>query len=333
MSEKVRMAHGSGGEMTSRLIKDVFYEAFGSDGSSANDSAVLDVPQGKLAFTTDGYVISPLFFPGGNIGKLAFCGTVNDLATAGAKPIALSAAFVIEEGMDIDELKKIAATMGKLSRDTGIPIVTGDTKVVEKGSADKVFITTTGIGIIPDGIDYHPAKIKDGDKIIISGTIGDHGFCITALREGINITTPIESDCQPLYNLVGALSDFAGDVHAVRDATRGGVGTVLNEWAMQSGKGILIDENSLPIKEEVKGGCALLGIEPIYIANEGKMLFAVDGNKAEEILAIVRSNPAGVDAAIIGEVNSRKPQVVMETIWGTKRIVPVPRGEILPRIC
>lgn len=333
MSEKIRMAHGSGGQMSSRLIAEVFYPAFGSDAGNANDSAILNVNAGRIAFTTDGYVVSPIFFPGGDIGKLAFCGTVNDLATAGARPIALSASFIIEEGMDIEDLKKIALTMGELSRATGIPIVTGDTKVVEKGSADKVFITTTGIGIIPDEVQYHPKRIKEGDKIIISGTIGDHGYCITALRAGLDIKSNVTSDCQPLYELVHSLAALGNEVHSVRDATRGGVGTVLNEWADQSANAILIYENKLPIKAEVKGGCALLGLDPIYLANEGKMLFAVSADKADEALELIKSISSGRDAAIIGEVKSGKAQVTIETEWGTTRIVPVPRGEILPRIC
>lgn len=333
MSDKIRLAHGSGGEMTARLIEDVFYEALGGDSKNANDSAVLELPGGKTAFTTDSFVISPLFFPGGDIGKLAFCGTVNDLAAAGARPVAISASFIIEEGLDVDDLKRIAQSIGEISRETGIPIVAGDTKVVDKGSADKVFITTAGIGVVPNGIDYHPRNIQPGDVVIVSGTIGDHGFCITSLREGIAIQSPVTSDCQPLHELVGLLYPLAGDVRTVRDATRGGVGTVLNEWAQQSGNGILVRETMLPIKNEVKGGCALLGFEPIYLANEGKMLFVVSSNKAEEALALLKSHPAGVDAAIIGETVAGKPQVVMETEWGTRRIVPVPRGEILPRIC
>jgi len=333
MSDKIRMAHGGGGEMTARLIEQVFYEALGGDSKEANDSAVLELPGGKTAFTTDSFVISPLFFPGGDIGKLAFCGTVNDLAAAGAQPVAISASFIIEEGMDIADLKRIATSLGDVSRETGIPVVAGDTKVVDKGSADKVFITTAGIGIIPEGIDYHPRNIRPGDKIIVSGTIGDHGYCITALREGIAIQSSVTSDCRPLHELVALLCPLAGDVHTVRDATRGGVGTVLNEWARQSGNGILIRETMLPVKDEVKGGCALLGFEPIYLANEGKMLFIVSYNKAEEALALLQSHSAGVDAAVIGEVTAGKPQVIMETEWGTRRVVPVPRGEILPRIC
>ncbi len=333
MSSKIRMAHGSGGEMTARLIAEVFFEAFGGDSKEANDSAVLELPGGKTAFTTDSFVISPLFFPGGDIGKLAFCGTVNDLAAAGARPVAISASFIIEEGMDIADLKRIATSLGDISRETGIPVVAGDTKVVDKGSADKVFITTAGIGVIPEGIDYHPRNIQPGDKIIVSGTIGDHGYCITALREGIAIQSSVKSDCGPLHGLVALLHPMMSEVRTVRDATRGGAGTVLNEWAQQSGTGILINEAMLPVKDEVKGGCALLGFEPIYLANEGKMLFAVSPGKADEALSLLRAHPAGVDAAVIGEVMAGRPQVTMETEWGTRRIVPVPRGEILPRIC
>ncbi|MCL6471804.1 MAG: hydrogenase expression/formation protein HypE [Firmicutes bacterium] len=332
LSEKVRLAHGSGGEMTARLIEEVFYTYLGGDLKSANDSAILELG-GRAAFTTDSFVISPLFFPGGDIGKLAFCGTVNDLAAAGAKPVALSASFIIEEGMDIAELKLIVMSMGEIARQTGIPVVAGDTKVVDSGSADKLFITTSGIGIIPEGVDYHPRYIQQGDKIIISGTVGDHGYCITTIREGIDIQSSVMSDCQPLHGLVSLLTHFARDVRAVRDATRGGLGTVLNEWAQQSNRGILVFENLIPVKDEVKGGCSLLGIEPIYLANEGKMVFAVAPEIAGQVIDILRNHPAGSDAAIIGEVTAGNPQVIMETEWGTKRIVPVPRGEILPRIC
>ncbi len=333
MPEKIRLAHGSGGELTARLIEKVFYTALGGDPKSANDSAILKLNGGRIAFTTDSFVISPLFFPGGDIGKLAFCGTVNDLAAAGAKPVALSASFIIEEGMGIPELKLIVMGMGEISRQTGIPVVAGDTKVVDKGSADKLFITTSGIGVISEGVDYHPRHIQEGDKIIISGTIGDHGYCITALREGIGIQSSITSDCQPLHELVLLLTPFSGNVRAVRDATRGGLGTVLNEWTQQSNRGILVYEDSIPVKDEVKGGCSLLGLEPIYLANEGKMLFAVAPDRAAEVLAFLKSHPAGCESAIIGEVVGGKPQVIMETEWGTRRIVPTPRGEILPRIC
>ncbi|HZD61056.1 MAG TPA: hydrogenase expression/formation protein HypE, partial [Anaerolineae bacterium] len=220
-----------------------------------------------------------------------------------------------------------------ISRITGIPIAAGDTKVVDRGSADKVFITTSGIGVVSEGVDYHPRNIQEGDNIIVSGTVGDHGYCITALREGISIQSSVISDCQPLHELVASLAPLAGAVHAMRDATRGGVGTVLNEWAHQGNTGIIIFEDALPIKEEVEGGCALLGLEPIYLANEGKMLFAVAPHKTPEALALLKAHPAGRDATVIGNVTGGNPQVIMETKWGTKRLVPTPRGEILPRIC
>ncbi len=333
MPAKITMAHGSGGEMSSRLVADIFYKAFRTDVAKANDAAVMPLAGGRVAFTTDSFVVSPLFFPGGNIGKLAFCGTVNDLAAVGAKPAALAASFIIEEGLDLGELDEIARTIGQLSVETGIPIVTGDTKVVEKGSADKVFITTTGIGVVPHDLHYHPERIAPGDKIIVSGTIGDHGYCITALREGIAIKSKVTSDCQPLHTLVASLAGLGGGVHAIRDATRGGVGTVLNEWALQCGCQIVIGEDSLPIREEVKGGCNMLGLEPLYLANEGKMIFAVSGGKAEEALSILRQHPAGKDAAVIGQVDPGQPRLLLDTQWGTRRIIPVPSGEILPRIC
>jgi len=333
MSGKITMGHGGGGELSARLISEVFLKAFGSCELQANDSAVIDLPGGRTAVTTDSFVISPIFFPGGDIGKLAFCGTVNDLAAVGAVPKALSASFIIEEGMDINELKVIAESIGNLSRASGIPIITGDTKVVDKGSGDKVYINTTGIGLVPQNLEYHPNKIVPGDSIIVSGTIGDHGYCITALREGIDIRSSVISDCQPLHEMVSALAVLGDKVHAARDATRGGIGTVLNEWARQSGRGILIKESSLPVLPEVRGGCGLLGLDPLYLANEGKMVFASAADKADEALALLRKHPAGRDAEIIGEVSDGKAQLIMETEWGTRRLVPIPRGELLPRIC
>jgi hydrogenase expression/formation protein HypE len=322
--------------MTARLIEDVFYSAFGGNSANANDSAILNLVGGKAAFTTDAFVISPLFFPGGDIGKLAFCGTVNDLASVGARPIAIAASFIIEEGVEIKEIRRIADSMGEVARQTGIPIVAGDTKVVDKGSADKLFITTSGVGLISSGIDYHPRNIRQDDKIIISGTIGDHAYCITALREGIDIQSNIKSDCQPLYGLVEMLEPLGADVRAARDATRGGIGMVLNEWAQQSNAEILIREEAIPIKDEVRGGCALLGLDPVYLANEGKMVFAVSAGSAEKVLRLLKSHRAGADAAIIGEVTeapSISKRLIAETQWGTRHIVPTPRGEILPRIC
>jgi hydrogenase expression/formation protein HypE len=330
------MAHGSGGGMTAHLIEDIFYKAFGGDPADANDSAILNLPGGKAAFTTDSFVINPLFFPGGDIGKLAFCGTVNDLASVGARPVAIAASFIIEEGVGIEELRRIAESMGEVSRKTGIPVVAGDTKVVDKGSADKLFITTSGVGVIPHDIDYHPGNIREGDKIIVSGSIGDHAYCVTALREGIDIQSHIKSDCRPLYGLVELLRPLGECVRSVRDATRGGVGMVLNEWAQQSDNEILIREETIPLKDEVRGGCALLGLDPIYLANEGKMVFAVSPECADRVLCIIKSHEDGFDAVEIGEVSvtpSSRKRVVAETPWGTRRIVPVPRGEILPRIC
>lgn len=333
MTGKITMAHGGGGELSARLIADVFLKAFGGSELQANDSAVIQLQGGRTAITTDSFVISPIFFPGGDIGKLAFCGTVNDLAAVGAVPQALTASFIIEEGMAVNELKAIVESMGEISRMSGIPIIAGDTKVVEKGSGDKVYINTTGIGLVPQNLVYHPAKIVHGDLIIVSGTIGDHGYCITALREGIDIRSSVLSDCQPLHEMVSALAVLDNGIHAARDATRGGLGTVLNEWVRQSGKGILIKEFRLPVLPEVRGGCGLLGLEPLYLANEGKMVFAVTPERAGEALALLRNHPAGRDAEIIGEVSDDKAQLIMETEWGTRRLVPVPRGELLPRIC
>jgi len=333
LAERIQLAHGSGGKLTADLIREVFYPSLGGVEKFANDSAVINLPACRIALTIDSFVINPIFFPGGNIGKLAFCGTVNDLAAAGAIPIALSASFILEEGLDISKLRLIVKSMGEISQKTGITVVAGDTKVVDKGSVDKLFITTAGIGIIPGGINYHPQNIQPGDHIIVSGTIGDHGYCLTALRAGIEIKSSIKSDCQPLHELVAHLKPLGCAVHAARDATRGGVGMVLNEWSRQSGRGIVVYEKDLPIKDQVKGGCAMLGLEPIYLANEGKMVFAVDQRKSAEALSLIKTHKMGRNAAVIGEVVDTKAQVVMETEWGTKRLLTAPHGEILPRVC
>ncbi|MDN5293895.1 MAG: hydrogenase expression/formation protein HypE [Eubacteriales bacterium] len=333
MADRILLAHGSGGKATLDLLREVFYPEFGLTAAEAGDAAVLRAAAGRLAITTDSFVITPLFFPGGDIGKLAFCGTVNDLAAVGAEPVAITAAFIIEEGLEVEVLKKIAKSLGEMARATGIPVVAGDTKVVEKGKADGLFITTTGLGIVPEDIDYNPARIKPGDVLLVSGTIGDHGWCIMALREGIDVGTPVTSDCRPLHRLVGRLAPLRGAVRTVRDATRGGLGAVLNEWALQSGATMIIREAKIPVREEVRGGCRLLGLDPLYLANEGKMVVAVAPEKAEEALTLLREDPDGKDAAIIGEVAAGPARVVMVTEWGTERIVPLPRGEIVPRIC
>jgi hydrogenase expression/formation protein HypE len=287
---------------------------------------------GRLAFTTDSYTVNPIFFPGGDIGKLAVCGTVNDLAMNGARPLYLSLAFIIEEGLPLAELAKIVKSAHQAASEAGVEIVTGDTKVVNQGSADKLFINTSGIGVIAEGIDIAGANARPGDKVIVNGPIGDHGIAIMSQREGIAFQVPIASDCAPLNRLVAEF--VSPNVRCLRDPTRGGLAATLNELADQSRVGIRIDEASLPVKEAVRAACELLGFDPLYIANEGKLVAIVAPDDADRILAIMRQHKYGAEAAIIGEVVSEHTgRVIMKTRLGSSRIVDMPVGELLPRIC
>ncbi|ACL74847.1 hydrogenase expression/formation protein HypE [Ruminiclostridium cellulolyticum] len=332
----VTIAHGSGGAATSRLIEQTFKKHFDNDIlSQGDDCARLDIGDARnLVFTTDSFVVTPIFFNGGNIGKLAVCGTVNDLATSGAKPLYLSCGFIIEEGFDLEDLEEIVKTMSATARECGVKIVTGDTKVVQKGAADKVFINTSGIGVIPDGLNISGKNAKAGDKIIISGTIGDHGSSIFLERENMGFQAKIQSDCAPLSGMVQDILSVVPDVHVLRDPTRGGVATTLNEIAVQSNVSILIREDSLPVKREVQGVCELLGMDPLYMANEGKMLCFVSEDKSERVLEVLRKNKYGKDARIIGEVTEeRQPKVLLKALSGGNRIISVLAGDQLPRIC
>lgn len=335
MEDFITLAHGSGGKLTHNLINEIFMKHLTNDILvQGNDSAEFQLPQGRTAFTTDSFVISPIFFRGGNIGKLAVCGTVNDLAASGAKPLYLSCGFIIEEGFPFAELEKIAAAMGETARECGVRIVAGDTKVVQKGAADKVFINTSGIGIIPEGVKLSGSSAVAGDAVIITGTIGDHGCSILLERENLNINTNLKSDCAPLNRLVESVLDITTDVHVMRDPTRGGLATTLNEIAFQSGVGIRLLEDKLPVRDEVRGICELLGMDHLYMANEGKMIIVTPKDKVDAILAVLKNHKYGADACVIGEVTEGpKGRVMMKTIAGGSRVLDMLVGDQLPRIC
>jgi len=335
-SGRVDLSHGSGGRAMAQLITEIFAENFANDLlAQGNDQAVFSVPPGRLAMTTDGYVVSPLFFPGGNIGSLAVHGTVNDLAMAGATPLHLSASFILEEGFPLADLEKIAQSMGAAAREAGVKIVTGDTKVVERGKADGVFISTAGIGVVPDGLNLSGDKARPGDKILVSGTLGDHGVAIMSSRENLQFETQILSDSASLDGLVAEMVAACGPhLRLLRDPTRGGLAATLNEIAHQSHVGVRIDEDALPVKAEVAAACEFLGLDPLHVANEGKLIAFVAPEAADALLAAMRAHPLGKDAAIIGEaVEDAHHFVQMRTSFGGSRIVDWLSGEQLPRIC
>jgi len=334
LGDRILLAHGSGGKLAHDLIKSRFVGALDNPVlSKLDDSAVLEM-KGRIAFTTDSYVVSPIFFPGGDIGKLSICGTVNDLATSGARPLYLSLAFIIEEGLPLEELERVVASVQKTASGAGIKIVTGDTKVVDRGSADKLFINTAGIGIIPDGVNISGSNARPGDKVILSGSIGDHGIAVLSQRQGLSFGTTLESDCAPLAGMVAETLEASINIHSLRDPTRGGLATTLNELAEQSRVSIRIEESQIPVKDEVSGACEMLGLDPLYIANEGKMIVIVPPEDADTVLHTMRKNIYGKNAAIIGEVLDGHPgRVVMKTALGSSRIVDMLVGEPLPRIC
>lgn len=336
----ITLAHGSGGKAMRDLIEDIFVNSFDNPIlSQLEDQASLNLAslsqQGdRLAFTTDSYVVDPLFFPGSDIGELAINGTVNDLAVSGAKPLYLTCSVIIEEGLEVEILRRVVASMKVAAQKAGVQIVTGDTKVVQRGAADKLFINTTGIGVISQGINISAHNIQVGDVVIINGELGNHGAAILIARGDLALETNVESDCQSLHSLVADILGVCPDVHAMRDATRGGLATVLNEFSLSSGVGIRLDEESIPVREEVKGVCEILGLDPLYLANEGKLVVVVGGENAETVLAAMKSHPAGKDACVIGEVIASPPGIVLlRTAFGTERIVDMLVGEQLPRIC
>jgi hydrogenase expression/formation protein HypE len=331
--DKILLAHGSGGKLMHDLIQSFLPELSNPLLDKMDDSAVFDI-SGKVAFTTDSFVVNPLFFPGGDIGKLAVCGTVNDLAMSGANPLYLSLAFIIEEGLPVSDLKKIVLSIKKTAAEASVKIVTGDTKVVNRGSADKLFINTAGVGVVPEGVNISAANAKPGDVVIISGTLGDHGIAVMSKREGLKFELPVPSDCAPLNGLVAAMLAASPDIRCMRDPTRGGLATTLNDFAEKSNIGIVIGEDKIPINKAVLAACELLGLDPLYIANEGKLAAVVPAKDAETVLAAMKHHKYGKDAAVIGEVVKTHPcRVVMKTNLGASRIIDMPVGELLPRIC
>lgn len=340
MDTQVLLGHGSGGTMMKRIIDEVFFAAYaGEELMRGDDAAALPGPKEgeRLAFSTDSFVVTPHFFPGGNIGKLAICGTVNDVATSGAVPKYLSCGFVLEEGYPIEDLKKICQTMAETAKEAGVHLVTGDTKVVNRGHGDGVFINTSGVGFIPEGVDLSGAHCKPGDKILVTGTLGDHGITIMSCRESLSFAAPVESDAAPLNHLIAEVLAAAPDTRCFRDPTRGGLASTLNELAEQSQVDMLVKEADVPVKDVVLGACDMLGYDVMQVANEGKMVCVVPADQAEAALAAMHANKYGVDAAIVGEVAEmvpeRGPKVYLETPLGSKRILDMLVGEQLPRIC
>ncbi len=339
MDEKVMLGHGSGGSMMKRIIDEVFFEAYAGDELLAgNDAAVLSLPEGsRLSFSTDSFVVTPHFFPGGDIGRLAVCGTVNDVATSGATPLYLSCGFILEEGYPISDLKRICSSMAKAAQEAGVRIVTGDTKVVNRGHGDGVLINTSGIGVLPEGVNLGGQYCRPGDKVLVSGTVGDHGITIMSQREALSFFADIESDAAPLNHLIAKVLAAAPSVRCFRDPTRGGLASTLNELASQSNVDFTVDEASVPVKDAVRGACEMLGYDVFQVANEGKMVCVVPADQAEDALAALRSDVYGQDAAIIGEVSAstkgRGNKVFLRTAFGSMRVLDMLVGEQLPRIC
>jgi hydrogenase expression/formation protein HypE len=338
--KQIVLGHGSGGKLTAELIDKVFRPAFTNPIlDQLDDQAVVQVNGTRLAFTTDSFVVTPIFFPGGDIGRLAINGTVNDLAMSGARPLYLAAAFILEEGLPADDLRRVVESMRDAASEAGVLLVTGDTKVVNRGKGDQVFITTTGLGVIDSPVVISANRARPGDKIILSGFIGDHGMAIMSQRENLEFEGAIESDCAPLHGLVHVMLEVSGSdgvstIHCLRDPTRGGVATTLNEIAGRSQVGMLLQEGAIPVRETVKGACEILGLDPLYVANEGKLVAIVAAGAADEIVQRMRQHPLGGDAAVIGEVVAdHAGMVLMKTEIGGTRVLDVMFGEQLPRIC
>ena len=332
---RVDLSHGSGGRAMAQLVDELFVRAFDNEWlRQRNDQAAFAVPPGRLVMATDSHVVSPLFFPGGDIGCLSLHGTVNDVAMAGARPLYVAAAFILEEGYPLADLQRIVQSMAAASREARVPVVTGDTKVVERGKADGVFITTTGVGVVPDGVSTSGDRARPGDRVLVSGTLGDHGVAIMSLRENLAFDTAIRSDTAALHGLVAAMVDAAPDIRCLRDPTRGGLATTLNELAAQSGCGIVVDEARLPVRAQVAAACEFLGLDPLYVANEGKLVAICDPADADRLLAAMRAHPLGDAAVDIGECVADSHRFVqMRTRFGGRRIVDWLTGDQLPRIC
>lgn len=334
-SDRVLLAHGGGGRLTHRLISDIFYPAFRNPLlDQDHDGCVFPVENGRMAYSTDSFVVDPVFFPGGDIGDLAVNGTVNDLACCGARPLYLTAGFILEEGLPLADLKRIVGSMKAAAEKAGVRIVAGDTKVVGRGKCDKLFINTSGIGIVPEGVRIAPGRVRPGDAVICSGPIGVHGIAILSARESLGFETNLKSDTAPLNNMISGLLTNIEDVHVLRDPTRGGVSGTLNEIAQAANVEIILDEATLPVPETVRGASEILGLDPLYIANEGLVLVILPAGRTEEALAVMRSYPEGKDATVIGQVSDDgKALVRMKTLYGNYRIVDMLSGEQLPRIC
>jgi hydrogenase expression/formation protein HypE len=332
---RVDMTHGSGGRATAQLVEELFHAVFDNAWlASANDAACFAVPEGRMVMATDSHVVSPLFFPGGDIGCLAVHGTINDVAMMGARPLYLAAGFILEEGLALADLRRIVESMGRAAQGAGAAIVAGDTKVVEQGSGDGIFITTTGVGFVPPGVNPSGDRVQPGDRIIVSGTIGDHGVAIMSQRENLGFATTIESDTAALHGLVETILGVAPDLHCLRDPTRGGLATTLNELAGQSGVGMVIEESAIPVREEVAAACELLGLDALYVANEGKLVAICAPAEVERVLEAMRGHPLGRDASVIGTVQEDPHHFVqMATTFGGRRVVDWLVGEQLPRIC
>ncbi len=332
---RVDLTHGSGGRAMAQLIEDLFVRHFDNDLLACqNDQAAFDAPTGRMVMSTDSFIVTPLFFPGGDIGSLAVHGTINDVAMGGGWPLYLSAGFIIEEGFPLADLERIVRSMAQASKEAGVPVVTGDTKVVEKGKGDGVFITTTGLGAVPEGVVISAEQVRPGDKVLLSGPIGDHGVAIMSKREGLTFETEILSDAASLHTLVADMVAAAPGIRMLRDPTRGGLAAVLNEIALASSVGVRISESAIPIQSEVHGACELLGLDPLYVANEGKLVAFVPPEDSERLLKAMRAHPLGREAALIGEaVEDEHHFVEMETVFGGARVVDWLTGEQLPRIC
>lgn len=333
--EQIVLGHGSGGRLSADLLKQIFLPELGNAVlSKLEDQATVPFGNARLAFTTDAFVVRPPFFPGGDIGKLAVCGTVNDLAVGGAKPLFLSAAFILEEGLPTADLARIVASFRETCAAAGVTMIAGDTKVVDRGKADQIFITTSGIGIVPDGLSLSISGARPGDKVILSGTLGDHGMAVMSVREGLEFETELKSDCAPLHDLTRLMLETCSEIRCMRDPTRGGLATALNELAAASGVGVRIDERLIPVRREVIAACEILGFDPVYVANEGKLIAVVPASEAKRLVEAMRTHPLGQDAAVIGEILMERPGIVsMKSIAGGERVVTMLTGEQLPRIC
>lgn len=334
-SDRILLAHGSGGTMMRDLIEEVFVAEFADEAlARLDDAAALPLPGTRIAMSTDTYVVNPVFFPGGDIGRLAICGTVNDVATSGAKPLYLSVGFVLEEGFPIADLRRILESMRDASREAGVHIVTGDTKVVERGHGDGIFINTAGVGVLAEGLDLSGSNCRAGDKVLLSGTLGDHGIAIVSIREGLEFSTDITTDAAPLNALIANVLAAAPNTRCFRDPTRGGLSSTLNEFAAASGVSITVVEDAVPVRPQVRGACEMLGYDVFQVANEGKMVAVVPAEQAEAALAAMKASPYGGGAAIIGEVaEGPAGRVYIDTSFGARRIMDTLVGEQLPRIC